>query len=123
MNLTECPTCEQEVRVPSALLGQRVRCPCCDGVFQAPRLTVEVVHVIPRPTPPPPPPQREVRRPRRFCCPYCYSQEWPRERSRITNSGWIIFGLLLFCFPPLCWLGILLRETYPVCRGCGAALR
>jgi len=66
-------------------------------------------------------PRRRSRR-RRGGCPYCGSDEPPEYSSRISQGGWITFAiLLLFCWP-LCFIGLFMKEDYPICYECGRAL-
>lgn len=68
-------------------------------------------------------------------CRYCGSTRRPFVRSRVAPAGWAVvavlaaffFGLGLFlCFPlflvPLALLGLLIREEFHFCPGCGARL-
>lgn len=52
-------------------------------------------------------------------CRDCGKVDDPILGSKVSQSGWVIFILLLVLFLPLCWLGLLVREKYPVCRHCG----
>ena len=67
--------------------------------------------------------RKKKRRPQRVECPYCDSTERPRSAWVISQSGWIVFiiVLLLFFFP-LCWLGLLMTEPEYRCSDCGAKL-
>lgn len=40
MNLIACPACQSELHLPSGMAGQKVRCPSCAQVFQAPPFSV-----------------------------------------------------------------------------------
>lgn len=49
-------------------------------------------------------------------CRHCGAMTFPV--SKISTSGWIVFfGLLIFCFP-LCWIGLLMKETGRRCGSC-----
>jgi hypothetical protein len=55
-------------------------------------------------------------------CSGCGHLGEPEHSSRVTTDGWIKFVvLLIFCFP-LCWLGLLQRETYMRCPNCGSEM-
>ena len=115
LTLTDCPACGQELQVPTDLLGHRVKCPECEKYFHAPRYVAEL--------PPAPPVARPVPvRHSSFCCPFCHSHERPVRRGRVSLAGWIVFAVLLVCFFPLCWLGLLIRDRYHVCYDCGIKL-
>jgi predicted Zn finger-like uncharacterized protein len=61
-----CPSCQKQLKVPDTAVGKKVRCPNCNGVFQAVPEATEIVEAQakqPRPSPPPPPPPED--RPRR----------------------------------------------------------
>jgi hypothetical protein len=62
------------------------------------------------------------RRPRRPECPHCGSSRQPILRSEISQSGWILFVVLLILCGPLCLLGLLMKEEYRVCADCGLRL-
>jgi hypothetical protein len=116
LNLTDCPACGLELQVPSTLLGERVKCPNCAKHFVAPQSVTEI-----RPVPVPPPAVPARLRHTYFCCPFCDSTERPLVRSRVAVGGWIIFFSLLVFFP-FCFLGLLVRDEYHVCRSCGIKL-
>jgi DNA-directed RNA polymerase subunit M/transcription elongation factor TFIIS len=59
---------------------------------------------------------------RRFECPECGSTYRPITRSEISQSGWIVFAVLLVFFFPLCFLGLLMKDEYRVCADCGRRL-
>jgi len=57
-----------------------------------------------------------------FQCPYCKTRALPRIRSDISQTGWIVFiVLILSCFP-LCWVALFIKEEYRVCSACGIRL-
>lgn len=62
------------------------------------------------------------RRPERVECPYCDSTARPRSAWVISQTGWIIFAVLLIFFFPLCWVGLLMTEPEYRCSDCGARL-
>lgn len=53
-------------------------------------------------------------------CPYCHSTGQAIMQSKTSTAG-IIFFVVLFLFLcwPLCWIGLLMKETYHVCGQCG----
>ena len=57
-----------------------------------------------------------------FSCPFCQSSTPPRSESRISTGGWVVFAILCFACLPLCWIGLLMKEDYTVCRDCGIKL-
>jgi hypothetical protein len=57
-----------------------------------------------------------------FHCPFCQSSATPIEQSKISGAGWITFALFLLFFCPLCWVGLLMKESYRVCASCGMKL-
>jgi DNA-directed RNA polymerase subunit RPC12/RpoP len=58
-----------------------------------------------------------------FACPYCGSDAPPRMKSEVSAAGWVLFVILivLVCWP-LCWIGLLIKDEYRVCRDCGVKL-
>jgi DNA-directed RNA polymerase subunit RPC12/RpoP len=66
--------------------------------------------------------KKQKRRPERVQCPYCDSTERPRTAWVISQSGWILFAVLLFFFFPLCWIGLLMTEPEYRCSDCGRRL-
>lgn len=51
--ITTCPECSKQLRVPDDLIGRKVRCPGCSAMF-----TAEAAAEPPAPPPPPPPRDR-----------------------------------------------------------------
>src|SRR5262249_19574059 len=49
-----CPNCQQKLNIPDQFAGQLMRCPLCNGTFQAPALAPSAT--APPPAPPPPAP-------------------------------------------------------------------
>lgn len=67
-------------------------------------------------------------RPRRkrrsqFTCPFCGSHEPPDDVEKVSAVGWVLFAILcvVLCFP-LCWIGLLIKETTRVCSECGTRI-
>jgi lipopolysaccharide-induced tumor necrosis factor-alpha factor len=61
----------------------------------------------------------------RFHCPFCEFQGPPIVRKKISNSGMILFAVLLLVCLPLCWLPFVLdgcKEQIRTCAGCGTRL-
>lgn len=55
-----------------------------------------------------------------FQCPACKTDERPVRINKVSTAGWIFFWVLfLFLCWPICWIGLLLRERYAVCRRWG----
>jgi DNA-directed RNA polymerase subunit RPC12/RpoP len=50
-----------------------------------------------------------------FVCPFCKTTKPPIVRSRISTGGWLVifFGCIF-----LSWIGLMMRESYSVCRNC-----
>jgi hypothetical protein len=55
-------------------------------------------------------------------CPYCHMKAPPLIRSKVSTGGWVTFVVILILFFPLCWIGLLIRESYYVCSRCGIQL-
>lgn len=63
----------------------------------------------------------EPRRRRRaeFRCPYCGSNEVPVVENKISQTGWIVFVVLLLCCFPLCLIALFVTEERRRCYDCG----
>lgn len=55
-------------------------------------------------------------------CPYCGTRAPAIIKNKTATTGWIIFGVLLILFFPLCWLGFFFYEQYYVCSYCGSQI-
>ncbi len=55
-------------------------------------------------------------------CPYCHTYAPALIRQRVSTAGWVVLGVLVFLFLPLCWVGLFIKEDYYVCSGCGVRL-
>jgi hypothetical protein len=55
-------------------------------------------------------------------CPYCGTHAPTYTASRVSESGWIMFVVLMFFCFPLFWIGLLMRENYRVCSNCAGHL-
>ncbi|MGI9054225.1 MAG: LITAF-like zinc ribbon domain-containing protein [Pyrinomonadaceae bacterium] len=53
-----------------------------------------------------------------YQCPRCGSNLTPRFEKKISNTGWIVFAVLLITFFPLFWIGFLIKEDVRVCQVC-----
>jgi hypothetical protein len=51
-------------------------------------------------------------------CPFCAWTGVPIKNKKTTTGGWVLFAILLIFFFPLCWIGILIRETKHRCGSC-----
>jgi DNA-directed RNA polymerase subunit RPC12/RpoP len=117
MPIGACPGCRRPLQVPRSMEGRQVSCPHCGVGLTALPVVQEAE--------PAPPPRRGSRRRRRlagFECPYCCSTYPPAVRESISQTGWILFVVLLIVFFPVCFLGLLMKEKYEVCEDCGARL-
>lgn len=65
---------------------------------------------------------REESRRRGYECPFCGSDSFFLEKTRVSTAGWVTFCIVLLLFFPLCWVGLLIREPYRVCGSCGSRL-
>lgn len=123
-----CQACGTIISAPDSMTGKTGLCPNCR----------EAVAVRPNPparfTPPPPeleldddpPPRRQSSRRDDdrvgFVCPFCGTRSWPITRSQISTGGWVVFVVMLFVCFPLCFIGLLMKDEYRVCSGCGMKL-
>jgi hypothetical protein len=57
-----------------------------------------------------------------YRCPYCHSPAPPFTVQKISEGGWIVFGLMLFFCLPLFWIGLLMKEDQRFCSNCRARL-
>ena len=57
-------------------------------------------------------------RPVGFQCPYCQTTRTPTVRSEISQTGWLVFVILLLttCFG--CVIGLFIRDSYRECSQC-----
>jgi hypothetical protein len=42
----------------------------------------------------------------------------PAVGSKVSAGGWVTLVVLVFLCLPLFWVGLLLREQYPICPRC-----
>ncbi len=69
-------------------------------------------------------PVRRLRRRGRVCeCPNCGAEDVPVERKEMAQEGLIVLIVLLFVFWPLFWIGLLMKQTFLICRECGFKIR
>lgn len=53
-----------------------------------------------------------------WVCPFCHRPGQLVFVSKVSTAGWITFILLLlFCFP-LCFLGLLMKDSRSLCPNC-----
>jgi hypothetical protein len=55
-------------------------------------------------------------------CPFCQSHLPPKERSRVSSEGWVIFFVLLPFYGPLGLIGLLARDKIRTCAEWGIEL-
>jgi hypothetical protein len=53
-----------------------------------------------------------------FTCRVCGFHGHAMVVSKISTGGWITFGVLLFVFLPLFWIGLLIKENKTQCPRC-----
>jgi hypothetical protein len=53
-------------------------------------------------------------------CPYCQQQTRFIPVEQISVAGWVIFAVLVATCLPLCWIGLLMKETKYRCTRCSA---
>jgi predicted Zn finger-like uncharacterized protein len=88
---TNCPACNQQVRVPDQLLGKNVKCPACGHIFLAGGGTAPTTRAEsaapppPRPRPPEPEPEQYEEQPAEYDD---YGEERPRRRRRRRRSAY-----------------------------------
>lgn len=122
--------------------GEEVRCPQCRATFRAPGTTRDSGYATGETVKPTKPVLEavaiadekdvEARRPyrRRYdspCrvsegCPFCGCTQPAIPKNEISQGGWILFAVLAVVFLPLCWIGLLMSDTYYACYDCGARL-
>ncbi len=52
-------------------------------------------------------------------CPFCRQSARTLQVDQISTGGWIVFAVLVFFCIPLCWIGLLMRESKFKCSNCG----
>jgi DNA-directed RNA polymerase subunit RPC12/RpoP len=57
-----------------------------------------------------------------YRCPYCGTRRPPIVRQQVSQTGWIVFVLLLIFTVCLFWIGLLIKEDVRVCSECGMKL-
>ncbi|HEY0319979.1 MAG TPA: LITAF-like zinc ribbon domain-containing protein [Pyrinomonadaceae bacterium] len=57
-----------------------------------------------------------------YRCPYCHSNAQPFTLQKISESGWIVFAMMLVFCLPLFWIGLLMKEDQRFCSVCRARL-
>ena len=53
-----------------------------------------------------------------YRCPNCGTTAAPRIEEKISQSGWVMFAVLLVLFFLRFWIGLLMKEKYRVCPVC-----
>lgn len=54
-----------------------------------------------------------------YKCRYCKVKVLPVWTSKVSVLGWITFAVLLFCCPPICFLGLMMHDRVRQCPACG----
>lgn len=126
-NLINCPSCHHELQVPDELLGRVVKCPVCERMFSTPATIEEAAPDVrtaspDTATPAKAPTDKPLPGAEGFRCPFCQSTAKPLVREKISVGGWVVFAVMLFMCFPLFWIGLLMKDTYHVCRTCGIQL-
>jgi predicted Zn finger-like uncharacterized protein len=117
-----CPGCRTQLAVDEQSVGREVACPKCDMEFRAKPPVSEYARPVERRQ------NRHVSENRRTgfagrsTC-RCGSDSRPIERSEISTGGWVTFAVLVWLFPPLCWIGFFIKDRYLVCSDCGRRIR
>lgn len=58
-----------------------------------------------------------------YRCPFCRCREYPVIYTKVSTAGLLFFWLTcLFLCWPICWIGLLMRDTYRMCPECGMKL-
>jgi hypothetical protein len=111
-NLATCPGCARELQVPSALLGQKIRCPGCLLTLQS-EPSEQGVTLIALPAAPPPTPEPAPPTPKVSPLPSIADDRVRRHRRRDVEPHrgtlMVVLGVLSFflCPPllgPIAWL-------------------
>lgn len=89
-------------------------CPDCGSMFCSSACSREHRYHAHRP--------RRKKAARPVECDRCGSTYPPYQRTVISQTGWVLFVVLLILFFPLCWIGLLMTETQINCSDCGVRL-
>ena len=54
-----------------------------------------------------------------FVCRGCGLCAPPMLVQKISAGGWVLFSVMILVFFPLCWIGLLIKETRGKCMRCG----
>ena len=58
-------------------------------------------------------------------CPVCNHDGPPYVTQQTSQTGWIVFAILLFACPPFCWIPFVVdgcKEEVRKCSNCGTKL-
>lgn len=55
---------------------------------------------------------------RSFQCPYCQTSRPPRWKSEVSQTGWLVFVVLLLTTCFFCFIGLFIRDKYRECSKC-----
>lgn len=53
-----------------------------------------------------------------WTCPFCRATTAPRHVSKVSTGGWVVFVLLLIFCLPICWIGLLMKDSGLQCSSC-----
>jgi hypothetical protein len=51
-------------------------------------------------------------------CRFCGSSGPHFPIAKVSPVGWVVFGVLVFAFLPLCWVGLLIKSRGVQCGSC-----
>lgn len=137
-----CPSCSATLKIAPENSRKRLTCPKCGSGFRSPLApTEDDTREVARSTSSTrsrraerdqddhddADDRRGERREERrgFKCPFCASAHPPRQRTRVSTAGWVLFclSILTMCGVLFCWVPLLIfREPYRACQDCGIKL-
>lgn len=115
-----CPGCSTQLSAPEEYAGRSSKCTKCWQALQIPTPVASIAAPAPLPMAVAPTQQE-----RGFHCPFCGTTSVPRVQSKTSQTGWILFVvMLIFVITILfCWLPLLfMKEESRVCSHCNMKL-